>query len=165
MISHYDTLEISRLASREEIRSAYRRLALRHHPDRAAGDKEEAARRFLEIQAAYEVLSDPGRRRRYDRSLAVDLPEERLAGQSRSETGQITFREPSSTPSTSSSGFPWWGWPAGAAIILGWVALPILVGVGGAMEAFPWPLGFVFLALGSWLLVLAGRALNGRDRG
>ncbi len=64
--SLYDILGVSRHASDAEIRDAYRRLAKRWHPDFNPGDPE-AERRFKEISAAYEILGDPERRRRYDR--------------------------------------------------------------------------------------------------
>lgn len=63
MAAHYDTLGVASDASPDEIKQAYRRLAMKAHPDR--GGSEEA---FLPIQAAYEVLSDPERRDRYDRT-------------------------------------------------------------------------------------------------
>ncbi len=64
--SLYDILGVDRHASDEEIRRAYRRLAKRWHPDFNPGDPV-AERRFKEISAAYEILGDPERRRRYDR--------------------------------------------------------------------------------------------------
>jgi len=62
---HYETLGVSRDAAPDELKRAYRRLARLHHPD-ANHDDPEAAERFKEIQRAYEVLSDPEKRRRYD---------------------------------------------------------------------------------------------------
>lgn len=62
----YDILAVSRSASADEIRRAYRRLAKDHHPDRNRGDKA-AEQRFKKIQAAYEVLGDPQRRAEFDR--------------------------------------------------------------------------------------------------
>jgi DnaJ-class molecular chaperone len=61
---HYDILGVDRNADTDAIRSAWRRFARRHHPDVAKG--RGAARRFIRIQEAYEVLSDPQRRRRYN---------------------------------------------------------------------------------------------------
>ena len=62
----YEILGVSRTASPEEIKRAYRRLAKQCHPDRNPGDKT-AEQRFKEVQAAYEVLGDPQRRAQYDR--------------------------------------------------------------------------------------------------
>lgn len=61
----YGVLGVAKGATREEIRGAYRRLARKHHPD-ANPDDPRAEGRFKEIQRAYEVLSDPERRREYD---------------------------------------------------------------------------------------------------
>lgn len=68
----YATLGVSRSATGEEIKKAYRRLAREHHPDANAGDPESAAR-FKEVSRAYEVLSDPDRRQRYD-TFGTDSP-------------------------------------------------------------------------------------------
>lgn len=62
---YYSVLGVARTASDKEIKQAYRRLARRHHPDVNPGDAA-AERRFKEINAAYEVLSDPEKRRQYD---------------------------------------------------------------------------------------------------
>lgn len=62
---HYATLGVSRDASSDEIKRAYRRLARQLHPD-ANPDDPEAAERFKDVTHAYEVLSDPAKRQRYD---------------------------------------------------------------------------------------------------
>jgi molecular chaperone DnaJ len=64
--NYYDTMGVARNASAKDIRKAYRRLARQHHPDVNPGDKAAEAR-FKEINAAYEVLSDAEKRRKYDR--------------------------------------------------------------------------------------------------
>jgi molecular chaperone DnaJ len=61
----YETLGVSRGASADEIKKAYRKLARRHHPDANPGDKE-SEERFKEVQNAYDVLSDAEKRKQYD---------------------------------------------------------------------------------------------------
>lgn len=64
--SYYELLAVSPQATEEEIKKAYRRKALELHPDRNYGNEETATRIFAEVQAAYEVLSDPQERAWYD---------------------------------------------------------------------------------------------------
>ncbi len=62
---YYDTLGVSKDADQDEIKRAFRRLARKHHPDVNPGDPQ-AEERFKEINEAYEVLSDPEKRQKYD---------------------------------------------------------------------------------------------------
>ena len=62
---YYEVLGVSRSADGEEIKRSYRRLAMKYHPDRNPGDTE-AEIRFKECAEAYEILSDPSKRQRYD---------------------------------------------------------------------------------------------------
>jgi molecular chaperone DnaJ len=66
MADYYEILEISRNATAEEVKKAYRKKALQYHPDKNPGDSE-AEKRFKEISEAYEVLSDTKKRQVYDR--------------------------------------------------------------------------------------------------
>ena len=63
---YYEVLGVGRNASAAELKSAYRRLALKYHPDRNKGDKS-AEEHFKEITHAYQILSDDGKRAAYDR--------------------------------------------------------------------------------------------------
>src|SRR6202045_3608792 len=62
---YYETLGVSKTASEDEIRSAFRKLARKYHPD-VAKDKKNAEEKFKQINEAYEVLSDAEKRKKYD---------------------------------------------------------------------------------------------------
>jgi len=66
MVDYYKVLEVPRGASTADIKKAYRKLALKWHPDKNPDNAEEANRRFKEISEAYEVLSDETKRKIYD---------------------------------------------------------------------------------------------------
>src|ERR1700722_11560888 len=65
MADYYNILEVARTATQEEIKKAYRKQALKFHPDRNPGDSE-AEKRFKEVSEAYEILSDEKKRQIYD---------------------------------------------------------------------------------------------------
>ena len=75
----YKTLGVDKKASDEEIKKAYRKLARQYHPDTNQGDKA-AEERFKEVQGAYDVLSDPEKRKQYDSGGGIfgRLPRRRL---------------------------------------------------------------------------------------
>src|SRR5437868_3991073 len=62
---YYETLGVSKTATEDEIRSAFRKLARKYHPD-VAKDKKAAEEKCKQINEAYEVLSDPEKRKKYD---------------------------------------------------------------------------------------------------
>ncbi len=76
---YYEVLGVSRGATEEELKKAYRRLALKYHPDRNQGDKA-AEERFKEASEAYEVLRDPQKRELYDRFGHEGLRQTDFAG-------------------------------------------------------------------------------------
>ncbi|XP_028992533.1 dnaJ homolog subfamily B member 2 [Betta splendens] len=67
MVDYYNILGVSKTASQDDIKKAYRKLALKWHPDKNPDNKEEAEKKFKEVAEAYEVLSDKSKRDAYDR--------------------------------------------------------------------------------------------------
>ncbi|KAM8823513.1 dnaJ homolog subfamily B member 6b isoform 1-T2 [Spinachia spinachia] len=67
MLEYYQTLGVQKNATQDDIKKAYRKLALKWHPDKNPNNKEEAEKRFKELSEAYEVLSDESQRNTYDR--------------------------------------------------------------------------------------------------
>jgi curved DNA-binding protein CbpA len=82
-VDHYRVLGVPRDASVNEIRSAYRRLARRHHPD--VNPRAGGSQRFRALARAYETLSDPSERARYDHAVAHPIPVQRSANAQRQQ--------------------------------------------------------------------------------
>ena len=82
---YYDVLGIGKTASADEIKKAYRKLAMQYHPDRNA-DNKEAAEKFKEVCEAYEVLSDTDKRHRYGENARCECS---IHGAEEDERSQI----------------------------------------------------------------------------
>ncbi|RYP53410.1 hypothetical protein DL769_010519 [Monosporascus sp. CRB-8-3] len=78
----YVLLQLEPTATHEEIVTSYRRLAQIYHPDKNPGFRAEATERFQQIQQAYQTLSNPTTRARYDSSIGRDLPRSNAMGAS-----------------------------------------------------------------------------------
>jgi len=70
---YYEILEVAKTSSKEDIKKAYRKLALKWHPDKNPDNQEAATKKFKELSEAYEVLSDEKKRRMYDQYGRVVL--------------------------------------------------------------------------------------------
>ncbi|XP_059472625.1 dnaJ homolog subfamily B member 6-B isoform X2 [Neocloeon triangulifer] len=100
MVDYYRVLELQRTASTAEIKKAYKRLALKWHPDKNQNNIEEATKKFKEISEAYEVLVDDKKRRVYDQYGKEGLNGGSATRRSRYEDDfgfgypHFTFRDP-----------------------------------------------------------------------
>lgn len=100
---YYDILGVSRNASEDEIRSAYRKLARKYHPD--VNKSPDASKRFSEITEAYDVLSDAEKRKQYDRFGRVDGAAGVGAGADAAGAGGGRWSYTTSGPGAGASGF------------------------------------------------------------
>jgi curved DNA-binding protein CbpA len=91
MTTLYDTLDVSEHATTDEIKRAYRKAAMRWHPDRNVGREQLARTAFLEIQNAYAILSDPVQRQVYDTVFAEEM--QRREEQRQQEERELAERE------------------------------------------------------------------------
>jgi DnaJ-class molecular chaperone len=91
MATLYETLGVDEHATDDEIKRAYRKAAMRCHPDRNAGNEETARARFLEIKEAYAILSDAAQRTVYDRIFAEEM--ERWNAQRQQQEAERDARE------------------------------------------------------------------------
>lgn len=91
-VDYYNILKVNRSASEEDLKKAYRRLAMIWHPDKNPTNKSEAEAKFKRISEAYDVLSDPQKRQIYD-----------LYGEEALKSGQVPPPPPASSSSSSSS--------------------------------------------------------------
>lgn len=70
--NYYETLGVSKSASADEIKKAYKKMAMKYHPDRNKGDAE-AEKKFKEVNEAYQVLGDEGKKKNYDQFGSADF--------------------------------------------------------------------------------------------
>ena len=73
MKDYYNILNIDKTATEDEIKKAYKKLALQYHPDKNQTNKDEAENKFKEISEAYEVLSDPQKKNNYDNGNNITI--------------------------------------------------------------------------------------------
>jgi len=90
---YYSTLGVNKSATKDEVKKAYRKLAMKYHPDKNPNNKEESEEKFKEISEAYEVLSDDKKRSIYDK-----YGEEGLKGGIPTGDGSSTFHFHASNP-------------------------------------------------------------------
>ena len=127
MTTLYETLDIPAHATGEEIKRAYRRAAMRWHPDRNVGQESAARAAFLDIQSAYAILSSPAQRKVYDSVFTVEM-ERCEAQRQREEQEQVEW-----TPRALTSNRRYL-WLAYTGLILD----AALVAAIGAMVAWRW---------------------------
>src|ERR1700688_466548 len=102
---YYATLGVPKTAAEKDIKSAYRKLARKWHPDANLDKPKEAEEKFKEIQEEYEVLSDPEKRQKYD-VLGSDWQRAAQdAGQRRAQRGPTTAQDFGGMNFGSSPGF------------------------------------------------------------
>ena len=90
MITYYEILEVSRMASKEVITKAYKVLVRKYHPDleQDKGKKEEAKEKMVRINEAYETLSDDEKRKKYDDTIAILEEKERIEQEKKKQQGK-----------------------------------------------------------------------------
>ena len=90
MITYYEILEVSRMASKEVITKAYKVLVRKYHPDleQDEGKKEEAKEKMVRINEAYETLSDDEKRKKYDDTIAILEEKESIEKEKKKQQGK-----------------------------------------------------------------------------
>lgn len=73
MKDYYSILNVNKSSTKEEIKSAYKKLAMQYHPDKNIDNKEKAEEKFKEVSEAYEVLSDDQKKHNYDNGQNITI--------------------------------------------------------------------------------------------
>ena len=73
MKDYYSILEIDKNADKNTIKNAYKKLALKYHPDKNTDNKQQAEEKFKEISEAYEILSDDQKKNNYDNGQNITI--------------------------------------------------------------------------------------------
>lgn len=145
--THYDNLQVAQSASAEVIRAAYRQLAQQWHPDKHQGDRARAGNVMRLINQAYEVLSDPEKRRQHDDWIAEQIRVDKSANEGRPklEAAEPTPMDPWPSALTRHASM-------GVLIVLGsCVAIAGSRSLFGPTEIVPTVVGFgTAAALGHW---------------
>ncbi len=108
---YYKTLGVSKSANQDDIKKAYRKLAIKYHPDKTQGDKAKEEK-FKEISEAYEVLGDPEKRKKYDQ-LGANWRQYQNFGGAAGQQGGFDWSQFTSGQGGSYGGFSFDGDPGG----------------------------------------------------
>jgi curved DNA-binding protein CbpA len=133
----YELLGLSRAASQDDIQKAHRKLARQEHPD-ANPEDPHAEERFKQIQHAYEVLSNPEKRREYDKQLHVFSREDSVSredsggpkAEASARNGEGAISTPSERVDSNRSPLFWVGYLLGIALVALVLALLVLFVLG-----------------------------------
>ena len=92
MINHYQILNISENATIEEIKIAYRKLAILYHPDK--NKNIDANQKFVKIKNSYDVLLDPIKRKKFDKELEIQRLQSKIYNELNKKTIKLNFSLP-----------------------------------------------------------------------
>ncbi len=170
-MSHYETLGVAPTADAGEIRSAYLRLARRHHPDaRASGSPIADGGRMRELNQAWAALGDAERRREYDRSIGVDFAVGRAKREWQAlhddpmDTDELDHRDlVDDVPYGQGSGLPGWVQVLPAALIVLGVFLFAVGMVTGLASLLAFSVGALVLGLLAFMAAPVVAVVRGRS--